>query len=349
MYTTENDADLGTDNYINEQRTAQPFFMRLKGRDIICTWPERKSGFFIPRGEGVVRVPMRAPTLGVDSAFSYSQVAQAGAEPEVFPARNLDSSHPEFLVNQDIPQAIVEWTKVLLTRLPELAPDERMLDDNGHVALQHRAPVASALSQYLSLSGDYRYSLTLRRHDKGDPTVDFLFNVKEGHCTRFAGGLALMRRAVGIPSRIVMGFRGLEGGQNGEYRVRMRQAHSWVQALVKIPDSDVWHWQTLDPTPPAAARYAQGPLTFFGPNGLDLPQLWQSYVLDFTADRQAKSQRALLAKLRSGSFWLVVGGCVGGVVALRRLGPFWRKAARVARQGSSMKRSSPEEDLAWYG
>ena len=39
--------------------------------------------------------------------------------------------------------------------------------------------------------------------------MDFLVNVKQGHCERFASALALMLRSQGIPSRVVVGFRGV--------------------------------------------------------------------------------------------------------------------------------------------
>ncbi|MBI3409161.1 MAG: transglutaminase domain-containing protein [Planctomycetes bacterium] len=337
----DDDALLGLDTYVNDEPVQEPFFQRLQGLDLICTFPFKRSGRFYVGEEGITRVPSRSPAFKSDSVFSYGQVIRARTAADLFPARSLEPDHLEYLLRQQTPVRILDWTRSLVPRLPELTWDERRLDDIGNVEVQHRARVASALCDYLALSGNYRYSLTLRRQDKEEPTVDFLFNVKEGHCTRFAGGLALMLRAVGIPSRIVMGFRGLEGGANGEYRVRMRQAHSWVQALVKVPGSDDWHWQTLDPTPPSAARDSPA-------SGLDLTNIWQNYILDFTAARQAKSQRALLAKLGSGSFWLVVGACVGGVVAVGRLRPLWRTFDRSGRSLGRAKAGLQEPHVLWY-
>src|SRR5262249_45988406 len=123
----------------------------------------------------------------------------------------------------------------------------------GRLDAVHHEKVARALEAHLSSSGEYTYTLELARHDRhADPVVDFLCNVKRGHCERFASGLAVMLRAQGIPSRIVTGFRGAENQQNDRYFVRQNHAHSWVEALVRRTDNQgqtTWHWLTLDPTP----------------------------------------------------------------------------------------------------
>lgn len=336
----DKDNRLGLDPYVDDEPIQEAFFQRLKGLDIICTFPFKRSGRLYLSEAGMKRVPPKGPAFRTDAIFTYGQVIRAYTAPDLFPAQ-IDADHPNYLLKQRPPERILDWTRALVSRLPGLTGDEKRLDANGYVDMQHRLRVASALCDYLALSGEYRYSLTLRRQDKDEPSVDFLLNVKEGHCTRFAGGLALMLRAVGIPSRIVMGFRGLEGGENGEYRVRMRQAHSWVQALVKVPGSNDWHWQTLDPTPAWTARDSTA--LGFGFSGL-----WQSYVLDFTAARQARSQRELLAKLGSGSFWLVVGVCFGAVLTVGRMRPLWRGLSRAGRQQASTNAEIADRGLDWY-
>jgi hypothetical protein len=105
--------------------------------------------------------------------------------------------------------------------------------------------MARRIEVYLRDSGDYDYSLdssVVNAND--DPVEDFLFNRKQGHCEYFATALALMLRAVDIPSRLVNGFKG--GSVNsltGEFYVEQRHAHAWVEAL--IDDG----WVTLDATP----------------------------------------------------------------------------------------------------
>jgi len=122
---------------------------------------------------------------------------------------------------------------------------------------------AQRLCRYLALGGDYTYTLDLDRTDPGiDPAVDFLKNTKRGHCERFASGLALMLRSVGVPARVVKGFRGCESTETGSYVIRNYHAHSWVEALVpKFENAPVrrvsWDWLTLEPTPGDSAVFTE--------------------------------------------------------------------------------------------
>lgn len=111
---------------------------------------------------------------------------------------------------------------------------------------------ADRILRYLRDSGRYRYSLN--QPDVGDrPPLDaFLFDAKRGHCEYFSTAMAVMLRAVGIPSRNVTGFVGGEYNRfGGYYAIRQGDAHSWVEAYVG------GHWVTYDPTP--ATRDAIGP------------------------------------------------------------------------------------------
>ncbi|MBI3409848.1 MAG: DUF4129 domain-containing protein [Planctomycetes bacterium] len=344
--------DLGLDTYIDEKPSKMDsFFQLVKGRDIVSTsaTPVNTAPRFPAKG-AKSKAALNAPRIAETSSFSYGQVVNPLSQPDVFPAFALDDAYREQLLSQELPDPIVRWVLSLLPRLPGLSFEENLLDETGRIRVEDHYRVATYLCAYLSSSGEFSYSLNLRRREQGDPTVDFLLNVKEGHCTRFAGGLALMLRAVGIPSRIVMGFRGQEGGENGEYRVRMRNAHSWVEALVKVPGSELWHWQVLDPTPGAIAAESRA-RAYFGADWIDIPQLWRSFVLDFTAERQARSQRVLLAWMRSWSFWLVVGVTLGvlatGRLAVRR---YWLTRNRIdigLRAGPSNGKLA-EPDISWY-
>src|SRR5262249_2430146 len=87
------------------------------------------------------------------------------------------------------------------------------------------AGVARPLNEYLSASGEYTYSLYQRREDSSiDPVMDFLLNVREGACERFASALALMLRSQGVPARVIKGYRGAERTSTpGGYQVRQSQ------------------------------------------------------------------------------------------------------------------------------
>ena len=111
---------------------------------------------------------------------------------------------------------------------------------------------AVALEQYLSTH--FGYTLEMPRSLPQDPLANFLFERKRGHCEYFASSMAVMLRSVGVPSRIVTGFRGGEFNDlTGQYVVRASDAHSWVEAY--FPGSG---WVSFDPTPAASVPTRTG-------------------------------------------------------------------------------------------
>lgn len=97
------------------------------------------------------------------------------------------------------------------------------------------------------LSSEYAYARSFTRPPLADPLLDFLFTQKRGHCEYFASALALLGRAAGVPTRVVMGYRVTEKSPFGYYVVRERNAHAWVEAW--LPGDG---WATRDATPPEA-------------------------------------------------------------------------------------------------
>lgn len=118
---------------------------------------------------------------------------------------------------------------------------------DGEAAERSRRLIAR-MSAFLRDSGQYVYSLDISPRDpKLDPLEDFLVNRKTGHCEYFASALALMLRSVGVPTRMVSGFKGgTVNAISGAYEVEQRHAHVWVEALVEPT-----RWMTIDPTPAA--------------------------------------------------------------------------------------------------
>ena len=87
-----------------------------------------------------------------------------------------------------------------------------------------------------------------------DPLANFLFVRKQGHCEYFASSMAVMLRTLGIPSRMVNGFRtGEFNDLTSQYVVRASNAHSWVEAY--FPN---YGWVAFDPTPGASIPVRTG-------------------------------------------------------------------------------------------
>lgn len=103
------------------------------------------------------------------------------------------------------------------------------------------------LQSYFEREGGYAYTLDFDQDDKDlDRLEDFVFNRKRGHCEYFATALAVMLRAVNVPTRVITGFKGADYNEaGGYYQVRELLAHSWVEAYIASED----RWQAIDPSP----------------------------------------------------------------------------------------------------
>ena len=141
----------------------------------------------------------------------------------------------------------------------------------------------------------------IARDQSLDPLEDFIKKNPGGHCEYFAGALAVMLRKVGIPSRLVVGYR-LDTGlpmsrENDRYVVRQSDAHSWVEAYIppdQIPEelrvgpySAWWSrggWLRLDPTAPT--REIKRQTDTFGLWQGHLSRFWNDYVINFNGERQ---------------------------------------------------------------
>ncbi len=100
----------------------------------------------------------------------------------------------------------------------------------------------------------FGYTLQLPRSVPRDAVANFLFERKQGHCEYFASAMAIMLRTLGIPSRVVNGFRtGEFNDLTSQYLVRGSNAHSWVE--VYFPG---YGWISFDPTPAAPTEMRTG-------------------------------------------------------------------------------------------
>ena len=73
---------------------------------------------------------------------------------------------------------------------------------------------------------------------------DFLFNSRKGFCQHYASSFALLMRAAGIPTRIVLGYQGGHlNPLNQVLSVRQSDAHAWTEVWIKNKG-----WIRIDPT-----------------------------------------------------------------------------------------------------
>ena len=185
-----------------------------------------------------------------------------------------------------IPDRYLQLPERLDPRIPELA---RQITDSETTPYRR----ASAIERYLSTR--YGYTLQLPSQMPADPLADFLFHRRRGHCEYFASSMAVLLRTIGIPSRIITGFRGAQFNQvNSNYIVRARDAHSWVEAY--IPGAG---WTTFDPTPasdaPAGSLWSRSQLYLDAAS-----EFWREWIVNYDAGHQQVLTLAGVRQTRHG-------------------------------------------------
>ncbi|NMA95820.1 MAG: hypothetical protein GX974_07250 [Clostridiales bacterium] len=112
------------------------------------------------------------------------------------------------------------------------------------------SPIGKALAIESYLIQNYEYTLTPPYTPPDRDFVDhFLFDLQEGYCTYFASSMAILGRAVGLPTRYIEGFSISPYSKKGMYyEVRNTNSHAWVEVYFAGIG-----WLTFDPTPPIYA------------------------------------------------------------------------------------------------
>ena len=166
---------------------------------------------------------------------------------------------------------------------------------------------AKNLEEHLRSSGEYRYVRGgVQRKAEIDPLEDFATVHRQGHCEYFAGALALMLRAVGIPSRVIVGFMAqYSPDPEGFSSVRQSDAHTWVEAYIPpsaIPEGTYdptldqerqwWSqggWLRLDAVPVAESMKTVRSLAIsWGTFRESFKNFWNDCILNYNFERQSR-------------------------------------------------------------
>ncbi|MBC7876434.1 MAG: transglutaminase domain-containing protein [Anaerolineales bacterium] len=161
------------------------------------------------------------PFLGADmlGAITDEQIYQADSLLPTVSANQLRES------SQVYPQEID--TRYL--SLPETVPP-RVLDLAQEITVNIANPYdkAKAIENYLR---NYPYSLDVASPPPNQDVADyFLFDLRTGYCDYYATSMIVLARAVGLPTRLVIGYAsGIYDPTTAEYTVHEADAHSWVE------------------------------------------------------------------------------------------------------------------------
>jgi transglutaminase-like putative cysteine protease len=227
---------------------------------------------------------------------------------------DLDPEHPvgRYEATSDIAQP----SPTELRAAPDDYPPEILLNylqlptvDGRVVSLAKKVTASAANNNYDKaaaveryLRSNFGYTLQLPRTVPRDPVANFLFERKQGHCEYFASAMAIMLRTLGIPSRMVNGFRtGEFNDLTSQYLVRASNAHSWVEAY--FPSSG---WISFDPTPAAPAEMRTGwsrSILYVDA----MASFWREWVINYDAGHQyslgREATRSSLAWFQRARNW----------------------------------------------
>jgi transglutaminase-like putative cysteine protease len=193
----------------------------------VATYP-----LFAPRDTFIVSdTPWDADTLGVlrPVGRDVKQWAFAPTNNAVDPPADRDLTVPPGLAPK-LRELAVAWTAG--------ATDDR----------------ARAIALMRHLRNDFTYTLDRPAAPRGQPVLlDFLLVHREGHCEFFASAFVVLARTLGIPARLVAGYRVVEHNGFGGYAiVRAKHAHAWAEAYVPgAGDPTRSAFEVFDATPAA--------------------------------------------------------------------------------------------------
>ena len=209
--------------------------------------------------QGVAPLPYGAARVQLPERLSCLQTA--GAIMSCSPPSELTSYAYEWVKSRaPIPFGIgFAVTAIGAEASASIAPElQQAIETPGDVLAQLRplarrivgADAARALVAAQRLQQHFRtqftYSLDVNLSPESDPIVDFVRHRRPAYCEYFASGMALMLRALGIPARVVGGFRVWEyNAPLQQWIVRERDAHAWVE----VYDDVGRRWVGFDATP----------------------------------------------------------------------------------------------------
>jgi transglutaminase-like putative cysteine protease len=135
------------------------------------------------------------------------------------------------------------------TRLPPLNPI--VMNQVRELTAGKDTPyerVRSILDYLTDRSNGFIYSLVTAPGSSEDNLVNFL-KLKRGYCEQYAGAMAVMVRAAGVPARVVLGYTPGTTQRDGTRLITSDDAHAWVEVYF----ADLG-WVPFDPTPLSANR-----------------------------------------------------------------------------------------------
>lgn len=138
--------------------------------------------------------------------------------------------------------------------------------------------------------------------DAKNPVDSFLFEAKNGYCTHFASSFAIAARLLGVPSRVVSGYKADYTSRVENYLVvKEKDAHAWVELYLGEEG-----WVRFEPTATAFknldieeqkedAKEKEGLFHRVNLHYMYVKYLINSWILGFDRSKQVQIVQALLS------------------------------------------------------
>lgn len=205
---------------------------------------------------------------------------------------------------------------------------------------------------FLDDKNGFRYN-TRVSSTTDSPLVEFL-DKKQGYCQQFAGTFAAMARAVGLPTRVNVGFTHGTRGTDGSYLVTLRNAHAWPEVYF-----DGVGWVRFEPTPGPTGVSAPGWAPVAVPGTTNTPGTGTSDRGGDKTDQLTKKENsgaigrgvdiggssATAAAARGSVPWLPIAGFA--IALLLLLAPGATRLLRRRRRLSAHHDAGTGVTLAW--
>ena len=179
---------------------------------------------------GMTPPPFRMGRWGVSDAEALSQMETWIHQTAPFP---MPEEVKRFALDPEVSGTDAEGNSLA----------ERRIRTPGTTPFDER--IARNITRHLQTQYGYTLDVTdARLSADQDPLAWFVSeDGRMGHCEYFAGTLAAACQALGIPARVVVGFKSDEFNPTMQrYVVRQSDAHAWVEVLTERG------WISLDPT-----------------------------------------------------------------------------------------------------
>jgi transglutaminase-like putative cysteine protease len=246
----------------------------------------RTDGFRWTQGSPAEDLPAAAPA---EESVEYKMTMEPTRERWVFALDQplqLTSSIPILRARDGVFQASLPFSsRTVINGKSSMEYHFKPKDESVYLKLPPMSPAVTAVVERIKKNAhsrkqiverirkyfvDNNFSYTLVPGEMDEHWIDdFLFRAKKGFCEHFSSAFAILARAAGVPSRVVIGYQGAEYNKLGNFfTVRARDAHAWDEFV-----NDSGEWERTDLVDAVAPiRTEQGAAEF-----LQLPENLRSF------------------------------------------------------------------------